>query len=397
MDTTEQFGRDMFNDFDIDDPKFNDNFYPVLDAMVAQCPVAHSKVGDGYSLINRYEDVRKAGQDWRTFSSAKGFQPNRGEGIPYLYPEESDPPYHTNWRRGLNKFFAPEVVNSYEPSLRADANDLIDGFIDKGKCEFVGEFAAELPGRAFFKNVIGVPVEDLPMLLKAMDAGIYGPVEKRGEEFGKAFGYLGEYLATRKGKEPEGEGDLVDFIANGVDRDGEICPWEDRVSIITDLTLGGIATTTFVMSGAMLHLAENPDDQKALRDDPSKILNAVEEFVRYYPPVVALGRSCTRDVEIGGHQFKKDDFVLLNYASASRDPKAIDNPTKLDINRDSILHTAFGVGPHRCIGSHLARLELRVTLEELLRRLPEFSIEPGTTQSYETGVLRTMKSLNLVF
>jgi cytochrome P450 len=395
VDTTEQFGRDMFNDFDIDSPVLNEHFYPVLDALVEKCPVARSTVGEGYTVINRYADVKKAGQDWRTFSSAKGFQPNRAEGVPYLYPEECDPPYHTNWRRGLNAFFAPEVVNGYEDSIRADAVELIDAFIGSGTCEFVGEFAAELPGRAFFKNVIGVPVEDLPMLLKAMDGGIYGPVEERGAQFGKAFAYMGEYLATRRDAPPRG--DLVDFIAAGVDKDGEAAPWEDRVSIISDLTLGGIATTTFVMAGAMLHLATHPEDQEALRSDPSRIPNAVEEFVRYYPPVVALGRSVTQDVELGGHQFKKDDFVLLNYASASRDPEAIEDPTKLDITRESVLHTAFGVGPHRCIGSHLARLELRVVLEELLARLPAFSVAPGTTQEYETGVLRTMKSLHLVF
>ncbi|WP_181779186.1 cytochrome P450 [Pseudonocardia pini] len=398
VDTTgnaERFGRDMFNDFDIDDPKFNDNFYDVLDDMVARCPVAHSTVGTGYHLINNYEDVRKAGQDWRTFSSAKGFQPNRGEGIPYLYPEESDPPYHTNWRRALNPFFAPENVNAMEESIRADANDLIDAFIADGKCEFVGQFASELPGRAFFKNLIGVPVEDLPMLLQAMDRHIYGPVAERGEQLGIALAYLGNYLKERS--EQPSTGDLIDTIAAGVERDGETCPWEDRVSILTDLTLGGIATTTFVMSGAMLHLATHPEDRLTLAKDPSKIPNAVEEFVRYFPPVVALGRSVTKDVELGGYEFKKDDFVLLNYASASRDPKALDDPQRLDINRDKILHTAFGVGPHRCIGSHLARLELRVVLEELLRRIPDFSVEPGTTQEYETGVLRTMKSLHLVF
>lgn len=393
--TAHQFGRDMFEDFDIDAPEFNDNFTDVLDELVAKCPVAHSKVGEGYYVINRYEDVKAAGQDWQTFSSAKGFQPNRAEGVPYLYPEECDPPYHNNWRSPLNAFFAPGPVNEMEDSIRADARELIDAFADTGSCEFVSQFAAELPGRAFFKNLIGVPVSDLPMLLEAMDAGIYGPVEERPAAFGKAFGYLGEYLATRK-DEPN-TGSLIDMIAAGVDRDGEPCPWEDRVSILTDLTLGGIATTTYVMSGAMHFLATNPEAREKLVNDPDLIPNAVEEFVRCFPPVVALGRSVTKDVELAGHQFKKDDFVLLNYASASRDPAAIDNPDVIDIERDKILHTAFGVGVHRCIGSHLARLELRVVFEELLSRIPNFSLKEGTEPTYETGVLRTMKALELVF
>lgn len=393
--TEQQFGRDMFADFDIDDPRFNEHFTDVLDAFVSKCPVARSNVGAGYYVINRYEDVRRAGQDWQTFSSAKGFQPNRPDGVPYLYPEESDPPYHDEWRRVLNPFFGPRAVAEFEDQIRADANELIDGFIDKGSCDFVADFAAELPGRAFFKNLVHVPVEDLPMLLQAMDNGIYGPVEERAESFAKAFGYLGEHLAKRR--DNPGPGDLLDVIAAGVDKDGEICPWEDRVSIITDLTLGGIATTTYVMSGAIHHLATHPADRKALAADPSLLPNAIEEFARVFPPVVALGRSVTRDVEVAGTQFKEGDFVLLNYASASRDPDAVENPTELDIRREGVVHTAFGVGVHRCIGSHLARLELRVVLEEVLRRMPEFEVAPGQEPKYETGVLRTMTTLPLVF
>lgn len=385
----------MFNDFDIDDPNFNEHFTDVLDAFVAKCPVARSNVGDGYYVINRYEDVRRAGQDWQTFSSAKGFQPNRPEGVPYLYPEESDPPYHDHWRTVLNPFFAPRAVAAFEEQIRADAIELIDGFIDRGECDFVADFGAELPGRAFFKNLIDVPVEDLPMLLEAMDAGIYGPPDQRADSFGKAFGYLGEHLAKRR--DNPGPGDLLDVIAAGVDKDGELCPWEDRVSILTDLTLGGIATTTYVMSGAVHYLANNPADRKALAADPSLIPNAVEEFARVFPPVVALGRSVTRDVEVAGTQLKEGDFVLLNYASASRDPEAVEEPAKLDIYRDGIVHTAFGVGVHRCIGSHLARLELRVVLEEVLRRIPDFEVAPGKSPAYETGVLRSMTTLPLVF
>ncbi|MPY47499.1 cytochrome P450 [Streptomyces acidicola] len=392
---TDRFGRDIETDFDIDDPAFNEHFYDVLDTMVARCPVAHSKVGKGYSLLNRYEDVRRAGQDWRTFSSAKGFQPNRPEGMPYLYPEESDPPRHTDWRRALNPFFAPNAVKEFEGQIRADANDLIDAFADRGTCEFIHDFAAQLPGRAFFKNLIGVPVDDLAMLVEAMDAGTYGPVEERAASFGRAIDYLGDFLARRRDEPPRG--DLVDLIAGGVEHDGEPCSWEERVSVITDLTFGGIATTTFVMAGALLHLATHPKDRETLVREPSRIPNAVEEFVRYYPPVVALGRTVTKDVEIAGHRFEEGDFVLLNYAAASRDPDALDRPAELDINRESILHTAFGVGPHRCIGSNLARLELRVVLEEFLRRIPDFALKEDTTPEYETGVLRTMTSLHLVF
>jgi cytochrome P450 len=124
---------------------------------------------------------------------------------------------------------------------------------------------------------------------------------------------------------------------------------------------------------------------------------AVEEFVRVFPPVVALGRTCTRDVDVAGTQMKAGDFVLLNYAASSRDPRVVQDPTKIDITRESVLHSAFGVGVHRCIGSNLARLELKASFEEWLKRIPNFALKGGMQPTYETGILRVMKQLPLVF
>jgi cytochrome P450 len=391
-----RYGRDLFNDFDLDDPRFNDHFFDILDDMVAHCPVARSNVGEGYWLVNRQADVRRVGQDPRTFSSAKGYQPNRPEGLPYLYPEESDPPIHTAWRQKLNQFLSPKAVAPYEERIRADANVLIDRFIDRGECDFVSEFGAKLPGWAFFKNVLGVPVEDLDMLVDGVEQGTFAPPAERAAHFAKVFGYLGNYLAVRKDEPPRG--DMVDTIAAGVTyADGTPSAWDDQVSILVDLTFGGIATTTYVMAGAMHHLATNPAVRETLVDNPELMAGAVEEFVRVFPPVVALGRTCTKDVEVAGTQMKEGDFVMLNYGAASRDPRVVQNPGEIDISREAVLHSAFGVGIHRCIGSNLARLELRATFEEWLKRIPDFALKPGTAPSTETGILRTMKNLQLVF
>ncbi|MDV2477587.1 cytochrome P450 [Rhodococcus zopfii] len=391
-----RFGRDMFNDFDIDDPKFNEHFFDILDEMVAKCPVVRSNVGNGYWMVTNQEGVRKVGQDWRTFSSAKGYMPNRPEGLPYLMPEESDPPKHTAWRKVLNPYLSPTTVARYEDQIRTDVNTLIDRFIDKGECEFVSEFGSKLPGWAFFKNVLGVPIDDLDMLVNSVEKGTFAPPEERPGHMAKVFEYLGEYLEIRKDQPPRG--DLVDVIAAGVEYDdGQPAPWEDRVSILVDLTFGGIATTTYVMASAIHHLATHQDDREALVDNPDMIERAVEEFVRVFPPVVALGRTCTRDTEVAGTPMKEGDFVLLGYSAASRDPRVVENPSKIDITRQAVLHTAFGVGQHRCIGSNLARLELRATVDEWLKRIPDFGIKPGTQPSYETGILRTMKDLHLVF
>ncbi|MDQ1569015.1 MAG: hypothetical protein QOF96_3895 [Actinomycetota bacterium] len=391
-----KYGRDIYHDFDIDDPKFNEHFHDILDDIVEKCPVVKSNKGSGYYLVARQPLVRQVGQDWRTFSSAQGYQPDRPEGLPYLLPEECDPPIHDAWRHALNPFMSPGAVAGYEPVIRQDCNTLIDMFIDRGECEWVSEFGAKLPGWAFFKNVMGVPIDDLDKLVESVERGTFEPPEERPKYFAYIFEYLGNYLADRA-KGPS-KGEMVDLIAAGVKyEDGEMAPWEDRLSVLVDMVFGGIATTTYVMADGMRYLAENPEQRKRLVEQPDLIPRAVEEFARVFPPVVALGRTCTRDVEVAGTQMKKDDFVFLCYAGSSRDPRVVENPTTIDIERETVLHSAFGVGPHRCIGSNLARVELRAVFEEWLKRIPDFRMKDGEDPIWETGILRTMKNLHLAW
>ena len=389
-----KYGRDIYNDFDLDAPVFNEKHVEIIDDLVEKCPVAHSKVGEGYYLVAQNKLVREVGQNWRTFSAAKGYMPNRPDGLPYLYPEESDPPLHTAWRQALNPFMGPGTIAEYEATIRSDANALIDRFIDKGECDFVSEFAALLPGWAFFKNVLGVPIDDLDRLVDGVEDGTFNPdPEVRAAKFGYVFQYLGEYLEKRSKEEPRG--DMVDMIAAGVTyEDGTESAWADRVSVLVDMTFGGIATTTYVMASGMHYLAENPEARKILLSDPDTYMpRAIEEFARVYAPVVALGRTCTKDVEIGGRQLKEGDFIMMLYAGASRDPRVVEDPKTIDITRETVLHSAFGVGIHRCIGSNLARLELRATFEEFLRRIPEYKVKPGGEPTYVSGFLRSMRSV----
>lgn len=392
-----KFGRDLVTDFDLDDPAFNDNFDETIDYLVRKCPVVHSQVGRGYYLINTQDDVRRAAQDWQTFSSAKGYMPNRPEGLPYLMPEESDPPIHTNWRRVLNPHLSPKVSQSYEQPIRDDVNALIDRFIDRGECEFISEIGALLPGWAFFKNVLGLPVDDLAMLVEGVEGGTFDPdLTERARYFGQVFSYLEEHLKWRS-EQPERD-DLIGTILKGVTYDdGEPAPWAHKVSILVDLTFGGIATTTFVMASAIHHLATTPDQRQLLIDQPQLVENAIEEYARFFPPVVALGRTCTRNVEIAGTEIPEGEFVMLTYAAASRDPRHMDDPGKIDLQRTGIPHSTFGVGRHRCIGSNLARIELTATIEEWLKRIPDFSVKPGTEPVYVTGYLRSMRKLELVW
>ena len=391
-----KYGRDIYNDFDLDDPAFNHKHVEIVDDLVAKCPVAHSKVGKGYYLVSSNELVRQVGQNWRTFSAAGGYMPNRPDGVPFLYPEESDPPLHTAWRQALNPWMGPAAIKDYDATIRQDANTLIDAFIDKGECDFVTEFAQVLPGWAFFKNVLGVPVEDLDKLVDGVESGTFSPdPEERGAKFGYVFQYLGDYLRKRSQEPPRG--DMVDMIAAGVTyEDGTESAWEDRVSVLVDMTFGGIATTTYVMASAINWLAANPEARQLLIDEPETYMpRAIEEFARVFAPVVALGRTVTEDTALGGKELTKGDFVLMVYAGASRDPEVVEEPKKIDITRETVLHSAFGVGIHRCIGSNLARMELRATFEEFLKRIPEYRVteEP----EYMTGLLRSMRSLKIAW
>lgn len=397
MTGTEQ-RRDIRTDFDLDAKDFTDNYEEVLGELVATCPVAHSKVAGGYWVVSGYEDVRQTAQDWETFSSEGGFEPGRGgDGGAKLYPVELDPPYQTRWRNALGPHFAPRAIRTREASIREQVTDLIDGFIERGSCDFVDEFAAHLPGRVFFASFLGVPLSELPYIQNATDAAMRGPMEERGAAWGRVAGFLDGYLKMRE-KEPP-RGDFVDVVLAGVeDHDGNPCPWEHKLFTIIDLMAGGIGTTTYLLAGMAHHLATHPEDRARLAADRSLWPGAIEELIRYYASIVALGRTATRDTEIAGQKIAQGDFLMLSFAAACRDPRVFDKPHEVDIDRKIAVNPAFSFGPHRCIGSHVARLEATIALEELLRRMPDIALAPGEEPTYSNSTItRNMDRLRLVF
>jgi cytochrome P450 len=383
----------MHTDFDIEDVSLSESFEQVLDDLVAHCPVARSTVGGGYYVINRHADVRRVGRDWRTFSSADGWMLNPPvDSIPIL-PEDLDPPYHNTWRGVLNPFFTPSAVARLENVARGYARELLEAMEPKGSCEFIADFAAQLPGLILFTSVVPIPVDDLPALFGDIDTYSFGPHEERIPAFGRVYEYLRAFLDERAGGKPGG--DIIDVIVAGVDHAGEPCAPRDKVHVLLDVIFGGLATTTHAMSGAAYHLATHPEIRRDLIAHPELIANAVEEVVRLYPPVVAPARTVTKDVEVAGVRLRAGARVAVNFAAASRDPDVCAEPSRFDIRRTDTVQTAFGFGVHRCLGAHLARLELKVIIEELLTRIPAFELVPGTRPSYESGQLRTMKNLYL--
>jgi cytochrome P450 len=391
--------RDHFTDFDLDSTEFTENYEEVLGSLVSKCPVAHSNVAGGYYVVSRYDDVRACAQDWETFSSEGGFEPGRGgdEGGAKLYPVELDPPYQTRWRNALGPYFSPRSIRSREASIREQVTALIDGFIEKGEVAFVEEFAAHLPGRVFFGSFLGVPLSELPYVQTATDNAMRGPMEGRGEAWGQIAGFLDAYLKTRQEEPPRD--DFIDVILAGVeDHDGNPCSWEHKLFVIIDLLAGGIGTTTYLLAGMAHHLATHPEDRARLAADRSLWAGAIEELIRYYASIVALGRTATKDTEVAGQKIEKGDFLMLSFAAAARDPKVFDHPHEVDIDRKIAVNPAFSFGPHRCIGSHIARLEATVALEEILRRIPDLALAEGGEPEYSNSTItRNMDRLQLTF
>lgn len=393
-------GRNHFTDFDLDSPEYTEHYDEVLDALLDRCPVARSEQFGGYWVVARAEDFRRCAVDYKTFTSTRGFEPahgNEGDGGMKLYPLQIDPPYQTRWRKALAPYFTQKAVADLEPSIREHANYLIDSFIERGSCDFVDEFAAQLPARVFFGSFLRVPFDQVPPIQKATDDAIRGPGEGRGAAWGIVGEFLTGYIAKRTEEPPQG--DFVDVVLAGVETDdGEPAPYEHKLFTMIDFLAGGIGTTSHTLASMAHHLATRPDHVERLIAEPELHENAVEEIIRIFAPVTALGRTATVDTEIAGQKIAAGDLVMLSEAAASRDPRVVDNPSEVVLDRRVPVNLAFSYGPHRCIGAWVARLVMTTALGELLRRIPDLKVAPGQEPVFSnSGVARNMDSLPLVF
>jgi cytochrome P450 len=386
------FERDYATDLDVTDPEFAARWEDVVADLHSRCPVAHSTVGEGYWAINGYDDLREAAGDWQTFSSTSGFVPNRPEGLPYWYPVECDPPLHDQIRDALNSYLAPKMVLPQEQALRDIADSLIDEFIEAGETEFVQAFSGPFPGLVFCTLIAGIPVEDMPWLAKAGNDALHGPVDGRLQAVVDVQNYCERFLVGRSEAPPRG--DIVDALLAA---EIEGFPLEKKAGTLGQLIFGGVGTTGHVLSSGIWHFAKNPDLAERFLAEPEVRMRAVEEMVRAFAPATYDGRRATKDVEVSGTKINKGDFVLLHYGAGCLDPRISPDPTKVDFDRSPNRHIAFGAGVHRCIGAHLARLELRVGYTAILERLKDLHVDPAFVPRYETGATRELLELPISF
>jgi cytochrome P450 len=383
---------DFGADYDMNSPELAARWDEVVPELHARCPVARSEVGEGYWVLNRHADVAAAAADWERFSNATGFMPDRPADMPYLYPEECDPPFHTAVRGAVQDFFRPKAVRAYEDEVRRHAEELVAALRAADEPEAVAGFANALPGRVFCESVAGMPVGDVEGLQREFDLAILGPVAGRGAALQRAFDYVEAYLRRRE-EEPRRD-DVVQAI---LDLDADGVDWDAKVGILANLTLGGVGTTGFVIASAIQHLADRPEDRARLVADPALLPGAIEELIRFFAPSPHDGRRVTAPVEVGGVAFAPGDYVILSFGAASRDPAVFDRPDELVLDRPlPNRHMAFGSGLHRCVGLHLAKLELRVGLEVFLREVPDYALAPGFAPAYQISNTRVIERLPLV-
>jgi cytochrome P450 len=348
--------------------------------------------GKGSWIVTRYEDIAKVYQDAETFSTegAAAYQWLAGETWPSI-PLGIDPPDHMKYRMMLNPHFSPKAMDALEPKIRANARELIDECLAKGRCDASYDFARVLPVRVFL-DLMGFPHAMLDQFLDWEAAILHGDkIEDKIVALRGILAYLRGFIAERRAN-PGTE--LGSKIVNG-EVGGRSITDDEVMGTMFFLWLGGLDTVAATLAMIFRRLALDHLMQQELRDDPSKIPDAIEEFLRMQP-LVNSQRLVKKDVEFGGVTFKKGDWVICLTAVGNFDPQEFGCPRQAQLDRQPNRHFTLAGGPHRCLGSHLARRELRVSLEEWLAHIPPFSLASEADRQVHPGLL-SVRHLNIVW
>ena len=387
---------DWATDWDHTDPAWIENPFPIWDDLRKRCPIAHSaRFEDGAHFPSRYADVREIAYDTEHFSSRrvivreKKFHP-----IMPSPPITSDPPEHRPARMPLLPAFNPKAVEKLTPGTRAICNRLIDGFLAKGACDAATDYAQHIPTRVI-AHMLGVDEEHGDRFRRwikmALEEGIHDN-DKVMQSLKEMTLYFKEQLEKRGTKPGE---DLISFMRDQR-IEGQPLPPDKLIGTLRLLLIAGIDTTWSAIGASLWHLATHAEDRRRLADDPSLMDTAVEELLRAYAPVT-MAREVVKEVKVNGCPMKPGSMVLLSFPAANRDPEMFPNAERVQIDRKENRHAAFGLGIHRCVGSNLARMELRVALEEWLKRIPEFELQPPARVTWSEGTVRGPRQLPVVF
>lgn len=345
--------------------------------------------------ISRWADLRYVSKNSRVFCSGRGYRP-------FVPPDGSmislDEPLHTRRRRLVSKGFTPRRVAAMEPHLREIVTEILDEVAPRGECDFVQDIAVPLP-MITIAEMLGVRKEDRKLLqfwsdemIRAADGRPRMDVVVQAYEDYRA--YIEEVIEDRR-RNPRD--DLISILVHA-EVDGHRLSEEELIAEALLILIGGNETARNVISGAMEALLANPEQFEKLRARPEFLPVAIEEFLRWVSPIVNFQRTATEDTEVAGQKIREGERLLLLYGSANRDETVFRDPERFDIERQPNDHVAFGFGTHFCLGASLARLEIRVMYEELLRRLPDIRLAPGARVVREpNSFIRGIQSMPVVF
>ncbi|GMU77237.1 MAG: cytochrome P450 [Acidimicrobiia bacterium] len=369
--------------------------YPTLRLLRDECPVAHSDRHGGFWIFTRYDDVSAALRDHETYSSTIIALPKQKPGtILPTPPLDQDPPAHTRYRQMLLPFFTPQRTAALEPVARRTARDLAAALDGTGGCEAMSAYCFPMP-TVVLGAILGVPAGDQPMFLDwTVKIVEHGGTDPKGAQQAnqEIYAYLRDLLAARR---HDPRDDILTFLLHA-DLDGTPLTDDERLGIATLLLIAGIDTTANTLATALWYLALDRGSQRRIREHPGLLTTAIEEFLRVFS-AVSIARITTRDVTVGGCPIARGEQVLMSLPAANRDERKFTDAETVVLDRDPNPHLGFGLGVHRCLGSHIARMELRVGLEEFFAAIPDFRLADPATVTWKSGPIRGPKWFDLAF
>jgi cytochrome P450 len=390
---------DFATDFDHTDPAWVHDPYPIYEDLRERCPVAHSERYGGTWLPVRHQDVASIANDHEHFTSRSVVVAEGRPGpdappapIGVAPPITSDPPFHQIARRLLLPAFSPKAVHELEGFTRTLCNERLDLLGDRAVVDGAVDYAQHIPVGVIAK-MLGFPPEDGDLFREFVHIILEGvdlPFEERLSSFDPIEAYFEAQVLDHQ-EHPRD--DLTTYLLN-VEVGGQRLELQHAFGTMLLVLAAGIDTTWSAIGASLWHLAQHDEDRRRLAKDPSLLTVAIEELLRAYAPVT-MARLVKEDFEFQGCPMKKDDWVLLSFPAANRDPAAFDRADEVVIDREVNRHAAFGLGIHRCVGSNLARMELRVALECFLARYPDFSLADPDAVTWSRGQVRGPRTLAL--
>jgi cytochrome P450 len=387
---------DWVNDFDHTDPRWTENPFPIWEELRAASPVVHTERFLGCYMPTTYEAVREIAHDTEHFSSRRIIVRDiRPEQVAKAPPITSDPPEHKPAKQLLLPPFTPDAMKKLEPRVRAICNELIDEFIAEGKCDAAARYTKHIPVRAI-AHMLGIDERDGDLFIRwiheILELGIKDDdaLMRAVQEMTTYFAGHIEHRKTHPGD------DLISTLMQARGKDGQPLPDGHVLGSLRLLLIAGIDTTWSAIGAALWHLAKTPADRERLVREPELMPLAVEELLRAYSPVT-MAREVMKETTISGCPIKSGNMVLLSFPAANRDPAMFADADKVVLDRKENRHAAFGLGIHRCVGSNMARMEMTVALEEWLKRIPDFRLDPAGKVTWSEGTVRGPRQLPLLF